>query len=120
MRILRLPSQSSWNGPSFSCGPHCACLPSDFLSSSPAEHPPKHPSLSDYAPSVDDDPEIGFSVTASDDRDTGKPVSHAVCGEGARGMGFRPCASLSFSMSKPSWAVLASGDSSRAPPFSSV
>jgi hypothetical protein len=145
MRILRLLSQSSWKRsvlllwgilcvlalPLFHSHPEAnhqhgdlhhvhatvhSVFSSDFLSSYPAEHSPEHPSLSGHAPSVDDDPEIGFSLTASKDHDTGKPVSHALRGEVALGMGFRPCASLSFSVTKSSWVVLASGDSSRAPP----
>jgi hypothetical protein len=93
---------------------------SDFLSAYPAAHPLKHPNLSGVAPSIDDDPEIDFSLTASKNRDTAKPVSHAVCSEAPHSMVFRPCASVSFSMTKSFWAVLASGDSSRAPPFHSV
>lgn len=93
---------------------------SDLLPSYAVVHPPYYPSLNGHAPSVDDDPEIGFSLTASKDHDTGQPVSHALRGEGALGMVFRPRASLSFFMSKCSCAVLPPDDSSRAPPFSSV
>ena len=149
MQILRLPSQSSWKRsvlllwamlcllalPLFHSHPEAdhhhgdlhhvhatvhSVFSSDVLSAYPAAHPHKHPSLSDDAPSIDDDPEIGFSLTASKNRDTAKPVSHAVCSEVLRSMVFRPCASLSYSVTKPLRAVLAFGDSSRAPPFPSV
>ena len=92
---------------------------SDFLPFSAPARPPKHAGLSDHADSMDD-PEIGFSVATSKGRDTGKPLSHAVCGEVSSVTAFCLCASQSFFITKPPGIVLASGVSSRAPPFPAV
>ena len=149
MQVLRLPSQASWQRsllllwatlcmlafPLFHShleadhhhgGLHHvhatvhSIFSSDFLSSYSAEAPLKHPILTHHIPSVEDDPEIGFSLTASKDRDTGKPVHHAICSEGLSWNHFGPCPLSLYSVTKPPRAVLASGDSSRAPPFPSI